>query len=274
MSRRSLAWQVAVALAAVTFCLPLLLLVAGSLHERGQPPPRGLEIVPTDPTLGSFRLLFDVLPVGTYAWNSVLVTLVAVPLTIVVASLAGFGIRVLDDRRRRIAIALTIVAMLVPVTAVWATRFELFRLVGAVDTLVPLMALALMATNPFYVLIYTWAFFRIPGEHLEAAALDGAGPFRTWYAIALPQVRPATLAVLVLAFTFHWANFIDPLLYLNSQANYTVPLGLRLLQLLNPTDWPLLLAGALLATLPALVVFGYGQRFFLHDPLRDLRGAR
>jgi multiple sugar transport system permease protein len=95
-----------------------------------------------------------------------------------------------------------------------------------------------------------------------------------WWALAMPQAKPATLAVAVLAFTAHWANFIDPLLYLDSQSLYTLPIGLRTLQLLNPTDFPLLLAGAVIATLPPVLVFLLAQRRLLDDPLRRLREAR
>ncbi len=268
--RRSSLRHVPVALAALLFASPLVLMVSGSLRGRGLPAPRGVEVWPAEPTLEAYRALGQVLPLTTYLRNSLLEAALAVPLTVLVASLAGFGIRLLSRRARRLAIGVAVVAMLVPVTAVWATRFELFRLVGAVDTFVPLVGLALMGTSPFLVLIYAWAFHGLPDEQLEAAALDGAGPLRMWWSIAMPQARAATLAVVVLAFTFHWSNFIDPLLYLNSQSRFTAPLGLRLLQQLNPTDWPLLLAGAVLTTIPVVLVFAVGQRAFLHDPTHSL----
>jgi multiple sugar transport system permease protein len=271
MPRPVLLRRLPVLLAALLYAAPLALMVAGSLRGRGVPPPRGIEIVPAEPTLEAYRLLAGLLPLVTYARNSLVVAAIAVPLTVLVASLAGFGIRLLRPRARRLVIAATVAAMLVPVTAVWATRFELFRLVGAVGTFIPLIAPALLATNPFLVLVYAFAFRGLADEQLEAAALDGAGPIRQWWSVALPQARAATLAVVVLAFTFHWANFIDPLLYLNRQSTFTAPLGLRLLQQLNPTDWPLLMAGAVLTTVPAVIVFLAGQRAFLHDPLHTLR---
>lgn len=262
--RRALPRLIVAALA-LLYASPLLLMVSGSLRGRGLPPPRGVEIVPGAPTLDAFATLAQVLPLATYARNSLIVALLAVPLTVLVGSLAGFGIRLLPPRATRWAVAVTVGALLVPVTAVWATRFELFRLLGAVDTFVPLVSLGLVATSPFLVLVYAFAFSRLPDEQLEAAALDGAGPLRCWWSVAMPQVRAATLAVVVLAFTFHWSNFIDPLLYINSQSRFTAPLGLRLLQQLNPTDWPLLMAGAVLTTIPPVAVFLLGQRAFLGE---------
>lgn len=259
-----------VAVAAVAFATPAAVMVLGSLRGRGLPPPRGLELLPADASLSAYSAVWAALPWATYLRNSLVVVTLAVPLTLLVGSLAGWGIRLLPSHLRRRVVVATFVALLVPVTAVWATRFELFRLVGATDTLVPLFALGLVATSPFYVLVYAWAFHRLDPDVVDAAAVDGAGPLRAWWSVALPQVRPVTLAVAVLAFTFHWGNFLDPLLYISSPDTYTAPLGLRLLHQLAPTDWPLLMAGAVLLAAPAVVVFLAGQRLFLHDPLHML----
>ena len=259
---------------ALLFAAPAVLMVLGSLRGRGLPPPRGLEIVPAQPTLHAYEAVLALLPWTTYLRNSLLVVALAVPLTVLVAAGGGWGVRLLPRRAKHAVVTLAFLALLVPVTAVWATRFELFRLIGAVDTFVPLVALGLLGTSPFYVLVYAWAFHRIPEEQFQAAAVDGAGPLRTLWSVAMPQVRPITLAVVVLAFAFHWSNFLDPLLYLNSPSRFTAPLGLRLLQQLNPTDWPLLMAGSVMLAAPAVAVFLLGQRVFLHDPLHVLEDRR
>lgn len=274
MPRRPISRHVLPALAAGLFLLPLWFMVTGSLRPVG-PPPLGLELLPVDPTLEAYRRLPRLLPIGTYLRNSALVVSMAVPLTVLVASLAGFGIRLLPPRRRRTAVLATVVVLLVPVTAVWATRFEVFRLLGAIDTFVPLVAPALIATSPLYVLLYAWAFGGMTDSQIGAARLEGAGWLAIWWRLALPQVRPATLAVGVLAFAFHWANFIDPLLYLNRQELFTLPLGLQFLRLLNPTDWPLLMAGAVVVTVPAVAAFLLAHRVLMSDdPLAAVRGGR
>lgn len=264
---------VPVAAVALAFAAPLLGLALGSLRRRGLPPPTGLEFLPASPTLEAYRVLPEVLPVATYVRNSLLVVLVGVPLTVLVASLAGYAIRVSPSRAKRALVVATVLALLVPLSALWATRFVLFRGIGAIDTLVPLWSVGLIGTSPFLVLVYAWAFGRLSDDQLDAAAVDGAGHWRVWLTIGLPQVRAASVAVVVLSFAVQWGSFIDPLLYLTSGDRYTVPLGLQLLTQLNPTDFPLLLAGAVLATLPSVVVFGLGQRTFLHDPLTALRGG-
>ena len=260
--------------AAAFFLLPLWFMVSGSLRPVGHPPPTGVELVPPTLTLDSYVRLPKLVPLLLYLRNSLIVVAVAVPLTVLTASLAGFGIRLLSPRLRRVAVIASLVALMIPVTAVWATRFEVFRLAGVLDTYVPLIAPALAATTPFFVLIYAWSFGGIADSQLEAARLEGMNAWRMWRSIAMPQAKSATLAVGVLAFAAHWGNFIDALLYLQSQQLFTAPLGMRFLQLLNPTDWPLLMAGCVLMTVPAVAVFLLAQRLFLDDPLRGLRGGR
>jgi multiple sugar transport system permease protein len=259
---------------AALFAAPLWFMVVGSLRPAGLPPPRTLEVLPPEPTLAAYARLPELIPLVRYLANSALVVAVAVPLTVLVASLTGFGLRLLGPAARRRAVVGLLVVLLVPGTAVWATRFELFRLAGVVDTYVPLVAPALLAVSPVLVLVYAWSFGGIPDSQLQAARLEGARWLAVWRRIALPQVRPATMAVAVLAFTFHWANFIDPLLYLHSGDRYTYPLGLQFLRLLNPTDWPLLMAGCVIATLPCVAVFLLAQRILLSDdPLAVLRSG-
>ncbi|MFC6020778.1 carbohydrate ABC transporter permease [Plantactinospora solaniradicis] len=262
------------ALFAALFAAPLWFMAVGSLRPVGLPPPRTLEIFPPDPTVAAYTRLPELMPLFRYLANSALVVALAVPLTVVVASLTGFGLRLLASTARRRVIVGLLVVLLVPVTAVWATRFELFRLAGVVDTYIPLLAPALLAGSPFLVLLYAWSFGGVPDTQLEAARLEGARWFAIWRRVALPQVRPATLAVAVLAFTFHWANFIDPLLYLHSGDRYTYALGLQFLRLLNPTDWPLLMAGCVIATAPCVLGFLLAQRILLDDdPLVALRSG-
>jgi multiple sugar transport system permease protein len=263
MPGRLLARHVLPGALAMLFALPLWFMVAGSLRPSGVAPPQGFQLLPASPTLEAYARLPRLVPLWVYLRNSLLVVAVAVPLTVLVASWAGFGIRLLHGRARRAAVGVSLVALMVPVTAVWATRFEVFRLLGAVDTLAPLVAPAAFGTTPFYALLYAWSFSGIRQTQIEAARLEGASAWRIWRRIALPQARHVTLAVAVLAFTFHWGNFIDPLLYLQSQDRFTLPLGLRFLQLLNPTDWPVLLAGAVVVTLPPVVVFLAAQRWLL-----------
>jgi multiple sugar transport system permease protein len=239
--------------AALLFVVPLVVMITGSLRDPGLPPPRGPELLPDPVTLSSYERAFELVDLGRYTANSLLVAAIAVPLAVLVASWAGFAISQLPPRVSRAVLGLSFVALMVPTTALLVPRFAIFRTLGLVDTYVPLVAPALLGMSPFYVVLYWWAFHRLPGELFDAARVDGAGPFRLWLRVGMPLVRPATATVAVLAFVVTWANFLDPLLYLFDEDRYTLPLGLRSLAALDRQDLPVLLAGATLATLPVVL---------------------
>ena len=249
----------------VVFLLPLLFMISGSLRKAGEPPPRAPELFPDPLVLGNYGRAFELVDLARYTANSLLVAALAVPLSVLVASWAGFALAQLERRVTRLLIAASLLALMVPVTALLVPRFALFRTLGLIDTYVPLVASALIATSPLYVLVYYVAFRRVPTELYEACRLEGMLPFAIWRRIAMPLVRPVTAAVAALAFVVTWGNFLEPLVYLYDADLFTLPLGLRSLAQLDPADFPVFLAGAAAATAPVLAVFVLAQRFFLHE---------
>jgi multiple sugar transport system permease protein len=259
-------------LVAALFLLPLLWMITAALREPGLPPPRSVEWLPTSPSPGNFEAVFELLPFGRYMLNSLAVVVLAVPLTILTSSMAGFSMALLERRSRAALVVLSVALLLVPVTALWLTRFLLFSWVGLTDSLLALVVPALAGSSPLFVLLFYWTFRRMSAEMFETAHLDGAGAVAVWRRIALPNARPTMVAVAVLTFILYWSDFISPLLYLRDQDLYTLPLGLRQLQQLDPTDWPLLMAGAVMLTLPAVLFFLLVQHLFLGE--RGLSGRR
>ena len=252
-------------LLAACFLLPLLWMISASLREPGLPPPRTVEWLPGSPSPENYGTVFELLPFGRYLLNSLAVVALAVPLTIITASAGGFAMALLERRSRSVLAVLSVALLLVPVTALWLTRFLLFSWAGLTDSLLALVVPALAGSSPLFVLLYYWTFRRAQPGVFEMARLDGAGPFTAWRRVALPNAVPTTIAVAVLTFILYWSDFISPLLYLRDQDLYTLPLGLRQLQQLDPTGWPLLMAGAVMLTLPAVLFFLLVQHLFLGD---------
>jgi len=250
---------------AVTMVMPLVWMVTTSLREPGSVPPRRLEWIPDPVVWSNYRDVFDALPFATMAANSVIVTAIAVPLSVLCASWGGFAMSQLVPSTRRWLVALALVAAMIPTTATWVTRFVLFSQANLIDTWWPLILPALMGTSPLFALVYLWSFAGIPRDIFDAARLDGTSAFRTWATIAFPLVRPTTIAVTMLTFTMHWNNFTEPLIYIQSLDRQTLPFALSALFQLAPTDWPMLMAAAVMLTVPAVVVFLIGQRSFIES---------
>ena len=244
----------------VVFLTPVAFLVLGSLRAVGIPPAKGFELIPEGAGFEAYRALNDHIPIGLLLRNSALVALVAVPLTVLVASWAGFAMAQLPRRARTVALAATLGMLVIPLPLVWVPRFVLYNRLGVIDSLVPLMAPALAATTPFTVLLTYRAFRRVPPELFEAARLEGAGALSTWWRIGLPLVRSTTTAVAAIALALHWGNYLDALLYVRTPGNRTLPLGLSQLAGLDTNDAPILLAGAVVLTLPPLLLLALVQR--------------
>jgi len=250
---------------AVLFTLPLIWLIAASLRQPGLPPPRSVEWLPDPIVLGNYARLFELLPFGRYTLNSLIVAGLAVPITLLTASWAAFAIAQLSDRAQRRWLVISIGLLMIPFSALWLTRFVLFTWIGWINSYMALLAPALMGSSPVFVLLFYWSFRRLPRELFEAARLDGGSAWQVWWRVALPLAAPTAAAVGLLTFLMYWSDFVSPLLYLKSQSLYTLPVGLQQLQQLDRTNWPLLMAGAVLVTAPAVIAFLIAQRYFLHD---------
>lgn len=203
-------------------------------------------------SMQNFRTVTALIPVGQFILNSLRVVAIGVPFSLLSASLAGFAMIRLSKPAAQALVALSILALLSPPTALWLARFPIYKTVGWLDSPLALIAPALLGGSPFFVLIFYRGFSRISLEQIEASQLDGATYWRIWWSIALPACRTTVLVVAVLSFLLFWNNFSDPLLYLRSENQFTLPVGLQLLAQLDSTRWPVLLAGAVLLAVPPL----------------------
>jgi multiple sugar transport system permease protein len=258
----------------LTLAPPFVLLVSGSFRRAGLPPPPGPELWPNQASIEPYERAVVIGGLLRATTNSLIVAGVAVPVSVLVASLAGFALAQLPRRLAGIVVVASLLALMVPATALLVPRFAIFRGLGLTDTLAPLIAPALLATSPLYVLVYYLAFRAVPADLYDACRVEDLTPMQTWWRVAMPLVRPVTAAVAALTFVVTWSNFLDPLVYVYDRDLFTLPLALRSLATLDMTDYPIFLAGAVLATLPALLVFGVAQRRFLQDDDRMGRWNR
>ena len=196
-------------------------------------------------------------------WNSVLVTgLVAVG-QMFTAALAGYVFARIPFRGRGLLFGVVLATMMVPLQVTIVPVFMLIRGMGLSDTLLALILPAL--PTAFGTFLMRQYFMGLPAELGEAAAIDGAGPFRTFFSIYAPLAMPGMAIVGILAFNYHWNEFFRPLIMTISEENFTLPLGLVTLQgNLGTGSVSTVLAGVVLSMLPALLVFVLGQR-----PLRE-----
>jgi multiple sugar transport system permease protein len=252
----------ACAVVALLFASPLVLMALGSFRRPGLPPPDGLGLIAGSPRPRNYADATTLVPLLHQLVNSLSVVAAAVPLTVLVASLAGFAIVTSAPRTRRVLVTLSVLAMLVPVSALWVPRTVILDQLGLTDHTLTVAASALVATTPLFVLLFALALSRLPRSLFEAAAVEGLSPLRTWWRVAVPLSWPTAFAVGVLAFVAHWSNVVEPLLWLSRERSWTAALGLRSLASLEPGQYPLMLAAAVMVTAPAVFLFALAQRAF------------
>lgn len=270
---RSLGFHLVALSIMAIFAAPVVWLLAASLRRPGAPPPVVIEWVPNPVAWSNYALIFDLLPLGRYLANSFLLTALAVPLTILVASWAAFAMAQLPRRARYALLTLAVAVRMMPITALWLTRFLVLKELHLIDTFAALLAPVWMGSSPLFVLIFYWSFRRMPAALIESARLDGLGALAIWARVAMPLARPAIAAVGVLTFVQYWSDFINPLLYLKSETRYTLSVGLRILQQMDLTNWPLLMAGVVVMIVPILLLFIIAQRaFWLEDSIAGVHG--
>ncbi len=247
-------------LATVLFVAPLVWLLLGSLQPPGSTG-QSLPLFPNPLSLSNYGRVFQVYDLGRPLLNSLLVVLAAVPITLVTASAAGFAMAQAPDRPRRRLLLLTVILMIVPIPALWLPRFVMFSALGWIDSLFALIVPSLMGSSPFFVLLFYWTFRRVPPHLFDAACLDGAGPIRVWWLIALPLARTTALVVAVLTFALYWSDYMSSLIYLRSEALYTLALRLQEFMTQDLANQPLAMAATVLAILPVVLSFLWIQRY-------------
>jgi multiple sugar transport system permease protein len=247
---------------AILFLLPILWMAAAALHPLGVPLPQKWTLFSAVPTLENFSRVWELVPIGRYTLNSFLVVALAVPITLVSSSWAGFGMARLPLAGQRRWVVVSLAVLMVPGIGLWFTRFFIYKELGWLDTIWALIAPAWMGTSPFYVLMFYRAFRRIPAAIYDAARIDGAGILQSWWLVILPMARPTALGVGLLSFVVYWGDFTSPLLYLDSERLYTLPIALQLLQQMARSEWSLLMAAGVIATLMPVLLFIILQPYF------------
>ncbi|UKA66636.1 carbohydrate ABC transporter permease [Arthrobacter sp. FW306-05-C] len=249
----------ALAVAAALTLGPVLWTLSTSLRTPSESFNLPPSFLPINPDFTAYQEVFKQINVGLLVLNSALVTGLIALGQMASATLAGYAFARLDFRGKNAIFSLVLATMMVPVQVTIVPVFMLIRGLGLSDTLLALILPAI--PTAFGTFLMRQYFLGLPNDFAEAAALDGAGPWRIFRSVYVPLAVPGMAIVGILAFNFHWNEFFRPLILTISEQNFTLPLGLVTLQgNLGTGSISVVLAGVILSMLPALVVFIFGQR--------------
>jgi multiple sugar transport system permease protein len=249
---------------ALIFLYPFVIQLANTFKTEPNAAADPLSPIPHPLTTASFLRIFDGTSFPRWMFNSVLVTVVVTIGRVFFDSLAGYALARLRFRGRGGVFATILAMMAVPGVVLLIPKFLVLKQLGLFDSysglILPLLA---DATGVF---IMKQMFESIPVEMEEAARIDGAGIFRTYWSVVLPMARSALIALTIMSFQGSWNEFPHTLVSVQSPQYFTLPRGLADLvggSLGSGSQYPLKLGAALLATIPVAVIFLIFQRYFI-----------
>jgi oligogalacturonide transport system permease protein len=200
---------------------------------------------------------------GLFIWNSLVLTLPTVILTIVSSVLVAYGFTRFDYPLRKPLFALMIGTVLLPGTVLLVPRYLIFRNIGALDSYVPFWLTA-AAGVPFFIFMLAQFFRGIPRSLDESAFLDGCGSFRILVSILAPLLKPAIFSAGIFQFIWTWDDFFQSLIYISSVDKFPVTLGLRLsIDAMGIPPWNEIAAMSVVAILPSVIIFFAAQKYFV-----------
>jgi len=247
--------------ASVLALVPFLWMVIASTHRTSDLFVTPLPLLPGGEFWQNLGRLQESIGFGQVMLNSVLVAVVYTVFSSLISIMCGYGLATYRFRGRRVLLGVILVTMMIPMQVLLVPLFQMMASAGWIDSyqalIVPFLA------NAFGIFLMRQGFLDFPVSLIEAARIDGAGEMRTFYRIVLPVARPQIAALVIYTFISQWNSFIWPLLMLNSEDKYTVPVALNTMIGLSRVDYSGLMLGSLLATLPLFVLFLVFQKQFV-----------
>lgn len=253
----------------VLFVAPLLWMLSTSLKSANEMASRGLDLLPSAPTLESYERILGQpqTPVFTWFVNSLLAATLQTVLILVTASLAAYALARMDFPGRRLMTVLVLVTLFVPPISLVIPNYVVVAGFGWLDSLTAVVVPG--AAGAFGVFFLRQFFLSLPRELEEAALMDGASRFRVFVQVILPLSKPALATLALLSFLTNWNDFLWPLYVLFSPERMTLQPGLSTLQSAYQTDYATIMAGGVIASLPVLLLFLATQRFVVEGVSRS-----
>lgn len=250
-------------LIALTFFYPFYLSIVTSFRTLPAIAADPVVIWPEEWTLDAY-VRMESMNVPRWLLNSSMVATIVTVTNLLFASMAGYALARIPFPGSNLLFLAILGTMMVPGIVLLIPRFIIYRMLGIIDTywglVLPMLVL------PFGIFLMRQFFEAIPGELEEAARIDGANRFQTFFRVVLPMARPALIALTIFTFQGNWNEFMNPLIVISTrQELFTLPLGLAFLRggIGENLQWNAILAGSMITTLPMALIFLFFQRYFI-----------
>jgi multiple sugar transport system permease protein len=255
----------ALVILAVLTAFPLLWMISASLMQTGEALALPARLLPSHPTWEHYATLFSRLNLGRTFGNTVFLASSVTAISLLCNSMAGYAFAKLRFRGRDRLFALLLATLVVPPQVTVLPLFLEIRALGLVNSFGGILVAGIASV--FGIFLIRQFALAIPDELLDAARIDGASEFRIYWSIVLPALRPVLITLGLFTFLTAWNDFMWPLIVLTDESKYTLPVALANLSGEHVQDTELMMAGAVVTVLPALVLFLALQRYYVQGIL-------
>ncbi|GLS91567.1 sugar ABC transporter ATP-binding protein [Psychromonas marina] len=202
----------------------------------------------------NYQRLLEIMPFWQAMFNSIYVAFVGTTISLLFCSMGGYAFAVFKFKGKSFLFAMLVGSMMIPPVLSLIPYFLIVQFLGLLDNHIAVWLP--FTTTPFGIfLIRQHVVSSIPKELLEAAKLDGAGEFRTYWSVVLPLMKPALATLAIVQFVFFWNMFMQPLVVLNSPDQYVITQALRSVQGIPNTPWGSVMLGTTISLLPILITY-------------------
>ena len=250
----------------VLFIYPFLWTISASLKPRAYVFDN--KLIPTHWHPWNYVDVWHAAPIARWFFNSVYIGLLAATTVTFSSALVAFGFAYFRFPLRNLLFACVLATMMLPGAVTMIPVYLIWHRLGLANSQFPLWGTNLFG-SAFYIFLQRQFFLGIPREYFEAARMDGDNYFSMFWRIALPLAKPALIVTALFEFKAKWTDLMTPLIYLHTDNQFTIPRGIyNLLGQYAPSsggngDYQLIMAALVLSTLPMLLIFAFGQRYFI-----------
>ncbi|MGI5958585.1 MAG: carbohydrate ABC transporter permease [Massiliimalia sp.] len=258
-------WYIIIVLASILFILPFIWMVSTAFKTAPQCVDYPPTFIPDPFTLRAFQEAFTIAPFFTYIKNSLIVVVLNIGGMLLSCTFVAYGFSRFRSPHKNLWFGILLSTMMLPSFVLIIPQYSLYVGLRWVNTFLPLVVPAFLATNAFSVFMLRQFFLAFPKELDESAQLDGCSYFGVLYRILLPNSKTVLFVVALFAFVGCWNDFFAPMIYLGDMEKYTLAVGLVMFKASQGAtlDMGPMMAAALVSIIPTLVLYLVAQKYFV-----------
>lgn len=245
----------------LSMVLPFIWMLSASVKSEAEVFSFPIQWIPSEFFWSNYKKVWVDLPFATYYLNTIKIAVLTTLFQIITCSLAAYAFSKVRFPERDKLFFLYVATMMIPYQVMMIPQFMFMKEIGLVNSHWALILLG--SFSPFGVFLFRQFFMSIPEELSEAARIDGLNEFGIYLRIIMPLMRPAIASLTIFTFMHAWNDFLGPLIYLNSDHLFTLQLGMQHFQSEHATEYGPLMAAAVSAIVPTILIYFFAQDHFI-----------